>query len=211
MSSENNIFCYICLKKIVSYSTSICGLIATYSKTPMKTYLEHLSEQYPLTATDDELDSIFLCDECQLKLNNYDFACLTSKNIEKDLRNLLKKSKQLSHETDVIIKPEIIIKEENDYDVIKNENEHHQYFSDNDNGMFSSDEEISLNEFKKNTKTHSNVIGCKKKLKPAKKYKKSAKSKGKKSRHSSNIAGELKHCSICGHQTKTIDAMKVYT
>lgn len=58
--------------------------------------MERLSDQSPLTTTDSELDNIVICDECRAKLNDYDLACSTARDIENDLRTLLNKSKELS-------------------------------------------------------------------------------------------------------------------
>lgn len=108
MSAHTIIRCFICYKKLElgKIWPSIRTQCTTYTATPIKIYLEQLTGDTPLTQTDDELDEIVLCEECQLKINDYDLACSTARNIENDLRTLLTKSKELS------IKPEVVIKEE---------------------------------------------------------------------------------------------------
>lgn len=203
MSSKNNICCYICSKQIdLQHTTSISTQYTTYTVTPMKTYLEQLSEQFPLTASEEELYNIFLCEECLYKINDYDLACLTARNIENDLRDLLKKSKQFS------IKPELCIKEENQDYIIKKEIQDN---SDNDNDhLFNLDEETSSNsdDSLKNTKRFKRKY---KKRKTSKNLKKTLKCKNKSStsNNGSKITPDVKNCSICGHQTKTVTAMKV--
>lgn len=108
MSLHTVIRCFICYKKLElgKIWPSIRTQCTTYTSTPIKIYLEQLTGDAPLTQSDDDLDEIVICEECQLKVNEYDLACSTARDIENDLRTLLTKSKELS------IKPEVIIKEE---------------------------------------------------------------------------------------------------
>lgn len=191
------------LKKLEFYSPSIRTQSTIYTETPIKTYLEQFADQLPLTETEEELDNIIICEECQLKINDYDLACSTARNIENDLRDLLKKSKEL------IIKHEIDIKIECD-DMIDED-------KIDDFEETSSDEEKPLIRIKKERKNEikskENNEGGQKIVK--KRGRPRILNKPKIRRVKSSIPDSevppLLKCSVCGLQMRAIVAYKVFS
>lgn len=200
----SNSRCYICFKKQEFFQESIRAQNATYTETPIKTYLEQFAGQ-SLTTSEEELDKIILCQECLAKINDYDLACLTARNIENDLRDMLQKSKEM------IIKEEISIKDEIEYvDAMESglQNNTDDESSDDEKPLVQIKREIKKTSVKRKRKVATNNGGIKKLGRPRTRNKiviRNAKS----SIPDSEVPANLK-CLICAFQVRTLVSYKVF-
>lgn len=215
MSLNNNLRCYICFKKLEFFQPNISTQNASYTETPIKTYLEQFAKQFPLTENEDKLNEIIVCEECLSKINDYDLACLTARNIENDLCDMLKKTKE------IIIKQEI--KEEHEY-IIENEFINTDEFKNadevrNTDELQSSEDEKPLVNIKKEIKKIS--VKRKRKLKTISSDITVIKARGRprtrnkivirnaKSSIPDSDVPKLLKCLICSFQVSTVVAYKV--
>lgn len=88
--------CYICRTKSPFYCPNILIQTSRHTDTPIIKFLEKFSGQGIFDTSDKTLINQVICEDCLLKINEYDLACMTAQNIENELRSLI----NLSHEFD---------------------------------------------------------------------------------------------------------------
>lgn len=99
--------CFICNCVCVNYNKNLFEIKSKYSETRISDFVVKILGDFPFKREYSvECDDNLVCNDCLNKVNEYDLACLTTKRVENELRELLVKT-ALSHavESDTPIEP----------------------------------------------------------------------------------------------------------
>lgn len=85
-----------------------------HTDTPIIDFLQKFAGQDPFDITDEKLIDQVICEDCLLKINEYDLACMTARNIEAELRSLIQLSKEFDQQ--MAIKTELKVEPDMNFD-----------------------------------------------------------------------------------------------
>lgn len=82
--------CFFCNCVCIQYNKNLFEIKSKYSETRLSEFVVKILGDFPFKREYSvECDENLVCNDCLIKVNEYDLACLTAKRIEDELRELL--------------------------------------------------------------------------------------------------------------------------
>lgn len=88
--------CFICDTKTLIYCENIITIRSCHTDTPVMDILKKFAKDLEMDTIlpKNRYKSTVICQLCMIKINEYDLACMTAKQMEKQLKELLQKKEE---------------------------------------------------------------------------------------------------------------------
>lgn len=108
--------CFICNTKTLIYCENVFVLRSCHTETLIIEFLQKFAEELDLSTSwnkSRKYEKTVICQICMIKINEYDLACMTAKDMEKQLKNLLRNKEELNEiESDEDYNPEVVFSDD---------------------------------------------------------------------------------------------------
>lgn len=85
--------CFVCDNKAIIYCENVFSRRSSHTDTPVMDILNKFAEDLEMSAFRPSKKSMktIICQMCMIKVNEYDLACMTARDMENQLKDLLQK------------------------------------------------------------------------------------------------------------------------
>lgn len=109
--------CFICDTKTIIYCENVFTIRSCHTDTPVMDFLKKFAKELEMTTNlaKNRHGSTVICQMCMIKINEYDLACMTARQMKNQLKDLLQRKEEVDDsKSDVDFNPDDLSGDEAD-------------------------------------------------------------------------------------------------